>query len=171
MSVAEAALTAAGQDRRLLGLARSAIRVSPSSAKIWVPSGSARLDVGAVRARRSLPMPWAPPRPEVLAVAVVDQGIELGIDPRDHMPAAAAVAAVRPAARDVLLAPEADAAVAAVAGAHVDLGLIEEAHGAQDQQGNGAPSPFARARAPIRRQPRGTTDTYERPPRPEPNRT
>ena len=89
------------------------------------------LDVGAVRARALLAHAvGAAARPEVLPVAVVDQGVELGSDPRDDMAAAAAVAAVRPAARDVLLAPEADAAVAAVAGAHVDLGLIEEAHGA-----------------------------------------
>ena len=76
-------------------------------------------------------MPCAPRAgPEMLPVAIVDQGVELGIDPRDDVAAVAAVAAVRAAARDVLLPPEADAAVAAVAALHVDLGLIEEAHDA-----------------------------------------
>src|SRR4029077_732954 len=47
---------------------------------------------------------------------------------RDHVAALAAVAAVRPAILDELLAPERHAAVAAVAGADVDLGFVEEFH-------------------------------------------
>ena len=66
---------------------------------------------------------------EVLLVAIVEQGIE----PRhrlDHdIAAAPAVAAVGTAELDELLAAERDAAVPAVAGANVDLGLIEEFHG------------------------------------------
>ena len=42
--------------------------------------------------------------------------------------AVAAVAAVRPAELDELLAPERDGAVAAVAGADKDLGLVEKLH-------------------------------------------
>ena len=66
---------------------------------------------------------------EVLRVAVVDQGVEAVHRLDDDVAAAAAVAAVRAAELDELLAPERDAAVAAVAGADVDLGFVEELHG------------------------------------------
>src|SRR6185436_6875561 len=46
----------------------------------------------------------------------------------DHVATAPAVAAVRSAELDELLAPKADAAGAAVAGADVDVGLVEEFH-------------------------------------------
>ena len=66
---------------------------------------------------------------EVLLVAVVDQRVE-AVDRLDHdVAAAAAVAAARAAELDELLAPERDAAVAAVAGADIDLGFVEEFHG------------------------------------------
>ena len=65
----------------------------------------------------------------VLHVAVVDQRVEVlhALDP--DVAAAAAIAAVRAAELDELLAPERDAAVAAVAGADVELGKVEEFHG------------------------------------------
>ena len=53
---------------------------------------------------------------EVLAVAVVDQRVEVGDALHPHVAALAAVAAVGAAELDELLAPERDAAVAAVAG-------------------------------------------------------
>ena len=63
---------------------------------------------------------------EVLLVAVVDQRVE-AIDRLDHDVAAlAAVAAGGAAELDELLAPERDAAVAAGAGLHIDLGFVEE---------------------------------------------
>ena len=66
---------------------------------------------------------------EMLLVAVVDERVE-PVDAFDQdVAAAAAVAAVRPAELDELLAPERDAARPAVAGADVDLGLVEEFHG------------------------------------------
>ena len=130
-AVAEAALAAAGQEHGLLRLRQVGDQRLAVLGEDLRAERQGELDVGAVRARALLAHAvGAAACPEVLAVAVVDQGVELGSDPRDHMPAAPAVAAIRPATRDVLLAPEADAAVAAVAGAHVDLGLIEEAHGA-----------------------------------------
>ncbi len=43
--------------------------------------------------------------------------------------AAAAIAAARPAARDILLPPEGQAAVAAVAGLHQNSSFVEENHG------------------------------------------
>ena len=155
MRVAEAARAAAGEDH---GLLRPRQVGDQGLAVLGEDLGAERqreLDVGAVRARAVLAHAvGAAGRPEMLAVAVVDQGIELGVDPRDDMAAAAAIAAVRPAARDVLLPPETDAAVAAVAGAHVDLGLIEEAHGApggvgsiKQKRGMARHPPFARARA------------------------
>ena len=66
---------------------------------------------------------------EMLLVAVVEQRVEIGHALDDHVAAFAAVAAVRATELDELLPPEADAAVAAVARAHIDLGLIEKLHG------------------------------------------
>ena len=65
---------------------------------------------------------------EMLLVAIVDQGVQ-PVDRLDpDVAAAAAVAAVRSAELDELLAPERDAAGAAVAGADEDLGLVEKFH-------------------------------------------
>ena len=66
---------------------------------------------------------------EVLLVAVVDQRVEVGdaLDP--DVAALAAVAAVGAAVLDELLAAERDGAAPAIAGADVDLGLVEEFHG------------------------------------------
>ena len=69
-------------------------------------------------------------RLEMLLIAEVDQGIESVHAFRNHVAAATAVAAVRTAELDELLAPECDAAVAAVAGANVDLGFVEKFHAA-----------------------------------------
>ena len=73
-----------------------------------------------------------PPPPrlglEMLLVAVVDQRIEAVDAFGDHVAAMAAVAAVRPAELDELLAPERDAAVPARAGLDIDLGFVEEFH-------------------------------------------
>ena len=65
---------------------------------------------------------------EVLAVAVVDQRVEVGDALHPHVAALAAVAAVGAAELDELLAPERDAAGPAGAGGDVDLGLVEEFH-------------------------------------------
>ena len=65
---------------------------------------------------------------EMLLVAIVDQRVEIGDALRPHIAALAAVAAVGPAELDELLAPETDAAGAAVARANVDFGLIQELH-------------------------------------------
>ena len=65
---------------------------------------------------------------EMLLVAIVDQRVEAVDRFGDHVAAFAAVAAIRPAELDEFLAPERHAAVAAVAGANIDLGLVEEFH-------------------------------------------
>src|SRR6185437_11770266 len=68
-------------------------------------------------------------RLEVLLVAIVYERVEIGLGDGVHVAAAPAVAAVRPAELDELLAPEADAPGAAVTGFDEDLGLVEELHG------------------------------------------
>ena len=65
---------------------------------------------------------------EVLLIAVVDQRVEAIDDLDDDIAAAAAIAAVGSAELDELLAAKRHAAVSAVAGANVDLGLVEEFH-------------------------------------------
>jgi len=67
-------------------------------------------------------------RREMLLVAVVDQGVEPIDRLHHHVAAIAAVAAVRPAIFDEFLAAERHAAVAAVAGADIDLGFVEKFH-------------------------------------------
>src|SRR3546814_6341581 len=47
-----------------------------------------------------------------------------------HAAAVAAIAAIGPAERDELLAPETDAAVAAVSGSDGDFGFVDQFHGA-----------------------------------------
>ena len=66
---------------------------------------------------------------EMLLVAVVDQRVEAIDRLDDHVAAMPAVAAARAAELDELLAAERHAAVAAVAGADIDLGFVEEFHG------------------------------------------
>ena len=90
-------------------------------------------DVGAVRAVPILAHAVAAgPRLEVLLVAIVDQRVEPIDRLDDDVAAAPAVAAARAAELDEFLAPERNAAVAAVAGTHIDLGFVEEFHGAID---------------------------------------
>src|SRR5262245_48563267 len=89
-----------------------------------------------IRAIRAVPVlahaVAARPRLEMLLVAVVDQRVESVDRLNDYAAAAPAVAAARSAEFDELLASERDAAVAAVARAHIDLGFVEELHGALD---------------------------------------
>src|SRR3954470_16929245 len=66
---------------------------------------------------------------EVLLKAVIDERVEAVDGPRNHVTALAPVAAIRSAELDEFFAPERHAAVPAVAGADVDLGLVEEFHG------------------------------------------
>src|SRR3954463_15319881 len=61
--------------------------------------------------------------------AVVDECVDVAIGASPDASAAAAVAAVRAAARDVFLPAKAGRAVAALAGMHLDLGFVDELHG------------------------------------------
>ena len=65
---------------------------------------------------------------EVLLIAIVDERVEAFDRFHDHVAALAAVAAIRAAELDEFFAPERHAAVTAVAGANIDLGLVEEFH-------------------------------------------
>ena len=67
-------------------------------------------------------------RPEMLRVAEVDQRVEVGDCLEDDVPALAASAAIRAAELDEPLPPERDNAVPAIAGADIDLCLVEELH-------------------------------------------
>ena len=62
-------------------------------------------------------------------VAEVDQGIDALVGNQPDAAAAAAIASVRATERNELLAPEADAAAAAVAGMDVDGGFVDKFHG------------------------------------------
>src|SRR5690606_40387443 len=61
-------------------------------------------------------------------IAVVDQRVDVAIGDRVDAAAASAVAAVGAAARHVLLPPETDGAVAALAGVHFDTRFVDEFH-------------------------------------------
>src|SRR3546814_5283874 len=63
-------------------------------------------------------------------VCASDQGVEVLRRLQPHAAAVAAIAAIGPAERDELLAPETDAAVAAVSGSDGDFGFVDQFHGA-----------------------------------------
>ena len=65
---------------------------------------------------------------EMLLVAIVDQRVEAVDRFGDDIAAFAAVAAIGSAELNEFFAPERHAAVSPVAGANVDLGLVEEFH-------------------------------------------
>ena len=91
---------------------------SSSSARIWVPTGTLIDEVVAASSGAVAPgAALAARRAEMLGVAEVDERIEAGHRFEDDVAALAAVAAVGPAELDELLAPEADRARAAGAGA------------------------------------------------------
>jgi hypothetical protein len=64
----------------------------------------------------------------MLLVAVVDQGVEIVLSDENDVAALAAIATVRSAELNKLLAPEARRAGAAVAALHIDFALVEKFH-------------------------------------------
>jgi hypothetical protein len=95
---------------------------------------------------------------ELALVAEVDQRVEVLVGHQPDAAAVAAVAAVRAAERDELLAPEAHAPVAAVAGEHGDHCLVDELHGCILLRG------WRKRKAPPRRGPsRGDVAALTRP--------
>ena len=113
-----------------------------------VAAGAGAVRPGAALAARG---------PEMLGVAEVDQGVEAVDRLEDDVAALAAVAAVGAAIFDIFLAPEADRAGAAGAGADEDLGLVEEVHGGP--VGDGAPASSPPPSSPRKR---GSSAAFER---------
>src|SRR6185312_14259582 len=131
MLVAEAAIAAGEEADALAGLGhvvehRLAGLVEDLGADRHLDHAILALVAGAARAHAVM----AVLGPEMLRVAEIDQGVEVGhrLDP--DIAAAPAIAAVGAAELDEFLAPERDAARPAMAAGHVDLGLIEKLHGA-----------------------------------------
>src|SRR6185295_2209781 len=76
---------------------------------------------------------------QVPRVGQIEQGGEPRVDGQDDVTAVAAITAVRAAAGDVLLAPEADAAPPAVAGFDPDSHFVHEPHDARAWYPKAAP--------------------------------
>ena len=129
MGVAEPAIAALGDDDALAGVLevgkqRVALLVEHLRALGHFQHGVGAASAGAVLAHAV----HAGLGLEMLLVAEVDQRVE-AVGAFDHdVAAAAAVAPVRAAELDELLAPERDAAGAALAGADIDASLIKELH-------------------------------------------
>jgi hypothetical protein len=64
----------------------------------------------------------------MLGIAEVDKGVEVVFSDENDVTALAAIPAIRATELDELLAPERDHAIPAVAGAEIDLGLVEKFH-------------------------------------------
>src|SRR5215472_11986604 len=153
MRIAEAAVAAFGEHELLAELGevvdqRLAILVEYLRADRHLQHDRLAARAMAILAHAIL----APLGLEVLLVAIVDQRVQ-PTDRLDHdVAAAAAIAAGGPAEFDELLAAECHAAVAAVAGADIDLGLVEEFHAPVVRAGARAPQPQPAAnRAKTRR--------------------
>src|SRR5690606_11902568 len=86
---------------------------------------------------------------ELALVAEVDQGVEVLAGPQPYAAVIAAIAAVGPAERDELLAPETDAAVAAVACADLDFGFVYEFHGVMVSIGRAGDAAGAETKSPA----------------------
>ena len=129
MRVAEAAIAALGQhdalsDLREIGEQRLIVLIENLRSDRHLED-----NVGAVRAGAVLAHAVAAGlRLEVLLVAIIDQRIEAFDAFRNDVAAAPAVAAVRSAELDELLAAERDGPCAAIARADIDFGLVEEFH-------------------------------------------
>src|SRR6478752_1835116 len=130
MGVAEPAIAAARQHDPVAGLCEIRDQRIVVLIEDLCPGRRLQHHVGASRARAILALAMAALlRLEVLLVAIVEQRVEVRHAFDNHVAAAAAVAPVRAAKLDELLPPEADAPIAPVARAHINLGLIEKLHG------------------------------------------
>src|ERR1700674_5279254 len=133
MGIAEASIAPLGEHRALadpgeVGQQRFVVGVENLGA-----FGNLEHDAGAGRAGAVLAHAMtAGPGLEMLLIPIIDERVEAIHAFGNHIAAAPAIAAVRPAELDELLAPERHAARPAVAGADMDLGLVEEFHGASN---------------------------------------
>ena len=150
--VAEAAAATAGDHRLLAGRDE----VGEERARLVVEDGGPGRDVEdqVVAGLAVPPGPRAAAtrgRLEVVAVLEVAQRRLAGIDPEMDRPAAATVATVGSAARDVGLLAEGRGPVATVAGADPDLHAVEEHRGHSRTGPRADPSPAAAGRGLGRR--------------------
>ncbi len=130
--IAEAAIAALGDHDRLpdvgqIGEQRLAVLLIDLRAGRDLHGHVLAVRAGAVLAHAGA----AVLRCEVLLVAIIDQRVQPVHGCDDHITAAPAVTAVRPAEFDELLAAERHAAVPPVSGADVDLGFIKKFHAMQ----------------------------------------
>ena len=153
MEVAEAALAALGEQRHLFVLREVGDRLAAVLVADLRAHRHAQPDVlgrGAVLVGAAAAL--AVPCDELALVAVVHQRVDVAVGHRPDAAAATAVAAVRAAPRNELLAPERRRAVAAVAGSDLDARFVDELH-------RGFPESGARrnaaARAADKKAPRG----------------
>src|SRR5579863_6799701 len=129
MGVAETAVAAVGERDALAAFSQ----VGNECVAIFLvdlgPDRHLEHDVGTVRAMAVLAHAGAAVLGEkVLLIAIVDQRVETVDRFGDHIATFAAVAAIRAAKLNEFFAAERHAAVPAIAGANVDLGLVEEFH-------------------------------------------
>ena len=128
--VSFAAGAAAGGDHLVRRRSARSLSTKSSSASITtVPGGTRMIRSSALRPWHCEPMPWSPRSArQCLRWTRAARAVDARLGHDDHAAAVAAVAAVGSAAGDVLLAAEADAAVAAAAGFDFDGDAIDE-HG------------------------------------------
>ena len=129
VGVAEAAVAAPGEEHALaqrveVGDQRLVVLLEDLRADRHLQHDVGAAGAGALAAHAAA----AVRRLEMLLVAVVDERVQPVDALRPDVAAAPAVAAVGAAELDELLAAEGERTVPAVAGADVDLGLIEEFH-------------------------------------------
>jgi len=129
MDVAQPALAALGQHRCLVVGGQVRQNVAGLDVGHHGADGKAQDDVFRRRAIavRSATL-FAVARAMDAGIAIFDQRIDVAIGYGKDAAAAAAVAAVRSAARDELLAPEARAAVPAFSGMDFDVRFVDEFH-------------------------------------------
>src|SRR3954470_11590170 len=129
MRVAEAAIAAAQQHDALTRLRQIGEHGFLVVVEHLRPDRHAQHEVAAIRSGAVRAGPAAAVlRAEMLAVAIVDQRVQIVRGLEDDVASLAAVAAVRPAKLDELLAAKTHRAAAAIAAFQVDFALVEEFH-------------------------------------------
>src|SRR6516165_6329495 len=131
MRVAEATVTAPEKDPPLAGASEIGEHLLVLSIHDLGPDRDLQDEILAVGAGALAPGPRPAGRcPEMLAIAVVDQGVQIVRRGKNDVAAFATVAAVWAAELDELLAAKARGPAPAVTTLQVDLALVEELHGA-----------------------------------------
>ena len=129
MQIAEAAIAAAHQDDALarlnqIGQDGLLVLVQHLGAHRHLHHDIVALAAGLVAALAVMALLGL----EMLLIAVIDQGVQIGHAFQDDVATASAITAIGTAELDMLLAPEATGSGSAVAAFHENLGLIEKLH-------------------------------------------